>query len=391
MKTYKYRIYPTAKQATILRYQLGICRWVYNTMLATKRDAWDNMAKSLSKYDLINMLPTLKEEHVPWKEVHSQVVQEVVVRVSKAFDNFFRRVKDGEKPGYPRFKSYGQYRSITFPQYGNGVNLEPTSRKDAYLTASKVGRLYVKYHRPIQGDIKTVNLSCNRLGEWFVSFACDNVPAVVAPHPQADEVGIDVGLKTFAVFSDSAVIDNPRFFRKGEANLATVQRKLSATYERSGPQRAKNKANRTTRYTPELNRRKRAVQKVHKRIANQRANFVHQHTKGIVAFYGAIYVEELDIQQMVDNGRYNKSIYDAAWGLFRQVLAYKAASAGRRFRAVDPRGTTQRCSQCGVTVPKTIEIRRHDCHNCGLSIDRDLNAARNICALGWQCLEAQVL
>ena len=269
------------------------------------------------------------------------------------------------------------------------MTFEKDGRRGAYLEASKLGRIYFKYHRPIAGMIKTVTLRRTPLHEWYVCFSVE-VEARIAPEPKADEVGIDVGLTTFATFSDGTTIENPRFFRRDEESLVKTQRQLTREVERSkeNGSHERNRTEQTTHYTPAVNKRRKAVRKVHKRIAQRRENFVQQETRTIVDWYGAIYVERLNIDRMLKNHRLAKSIADAAWGMFLEILAYKAAEAGRRFKRVPPEGTTQRCSgpDCGMVVPKDLAMRIHSCPHCHLVLDRDVNAARSICALGRQCL-----
>jgi putative transposase len=387
-KAFKYRLFPTAAQARRLRETLELCRWVYNETLATRKHAWEEQRVSLGWYDTKAMLPAWKDVKPELRRVHSQVLQDVTNRVNRAFEGFFARVEAGaEMAGFPRFKGYGRYDSFTFPQYGNGVELEHTGRRDAYLTASKIGRIYLKYHRPIQGTIKTVTVRRTPLNEWFVCFSVESA-ARRAPEPAVEEVGIDVGLTHFATLSDGSTIANPRFFRSDEESLGKVQRHVARELERAkqNGRRARNQRERTRRHTPYLNKRGKAVRKVHKRIGNRRENFVHQETRKLVDRFGALYVEDLNISGMLKNGRLAKSIADAAWGMFVQILAYKAAEAGRQFRMVPARGTSQRCSGCGETVPKDLTVRVHQCPHCSLILDRDHNAALNICALGRQCL-----
>jgi putative transposase len=387
-KTFKYRLFPTATQERRLRETLELCRWVYNETLATRKQAWEDQRVSLDWYDTKAMLPAWKAAKPELRTVHSQVLQDVTCRVNRAFDAYFARVTAGaDKAGFPRFKGYGRYDSLTFPQYGNGVTIEQTERRDAYLSVSKIGQIYLKYHRPIQGRIKTVTICRTKLNEWFVCFSVDGLSRP-APEPEAEAVGIDVGLTTFATLSNGSTIPNPRFFRSDEEALGKVQRHFSRELERSKQHggRARNERERTRRHTPYVNKRVKAVRKVHKRISNRRENFVHQETRKLVDRFGALYVEELHISGMLQNKRLAKSIADAAWGMFVQILAYKAAEAGRRFRMVPARGTSQRCSGCGVTVPKDLGVRVHVCPQCHLVLDRDHNAALNICALGRQCL-----
>jgi putative transposase len=364
-KAFKYRLSLTKGQQRVLEQQLETCRWVYNQVLATCKQAWQQRQESLQLYDTIKMLPVWKAAHPDLKRVYSQVLQNIHVRVDLAFKAFFRRVKTGENPGYPRFKQFGRYDSITYPQYGNGVRLNGSA-----LTLSKIGSVKVILHRPIEGQIKTVTLRRSSTGKWFVSFSVIISPQPLAPDRSA--VGVDLGLTSFATLSNGEKIANPRFFRTEEHELAKVQRKLSKA-EKGSLDRAK---------------RRKVVARVHERIANKRANFAHQESRKLLNRFGTLVFEDLNAQGMLKNHCLAKSIADAAWNQFVRYATSKAEEAGRRVVLIDPRNTSKRCSQCQQLVAKDLSVRVHSCPVCGLVIDRDENAAINILALGLQCLGA---
>jgi putative transposase len=364
-KAFKYRISLTKGQQRVLEQQLETCRWVYNETLATRKQAWEQHQESLRLYDTIKMLPIWKAARPDLNRVHSQVLQNIHVRVDLAFKAFFRRVKAGEDPGYPRFKQFGRYDSITYPQYGNGVRLEGSR-----LLLSKIGSVKVNLHRPIEGQIKTVTLRRSSIGKWFVSFSVVTDKQQLPPSDSA--VGLDVGLESFATLSNGQKIASPRFFRQDEKALAKAQRKLSKT-EKSTPERVK---------------RRKVVSRVHERIANRRSNIAHQESRKLVNRFGVIAFEDLNITGMLKNHCLAKSIADAAWYQLVQYTMSKAEEAGRRVVLVDPRNTSQGCSRCGQKVQKDLSVRVHSCPICGLIIDRDENAAINILALGLQCLGA---
>ncbi|GIW16804.1 MAG: transposase [Tepidiforma sp.] len=364
-KAYKYRLYPTKGQIRILNRMLEATRWVYNEALATRKRAWEERHESLGLYDTHSLLPRWKAERPSLKIVHSQVLQNACVRVDLAFKAFFRRVKAGEEPGYPRFKGPGRYDSLTYPQYGNGVRLE-----GRHLILSKLGSIKVVLHRPIEGTIKTVTIRRASTGKWY---ACFSVEVEPSPQPVPDAaVGIDVGLESFATLSNGEKIANPRFFRREEKALAKAQRRL-ARAEKGTPERAK---------------RRKVVARIHERIANRRRDFAHQHSRTLVNRFGIIAFEDLNVQGMLENRCLAKSIADAAWKQFVQYTMSKAAEAGRRVVLVDPRNTSQRCSRCGQLVQKDVSVRVHSCPVCGLVLDRDENAAINILRLGRQSLGA---
>src|SRR6266540_1967294 len=206
-KTYKYRIYLQGGQRRILNTMLEECRWVYNQTLEAREFAYEHSIKC-ELYETQAMLPGWKETRPSLKLVHSQVLQNVQLRVDLAFQAFFRRVKAGEEEvGYPRFKGFGRYDSITYPQYGNGVEIRGND-----LVVSKIGRVQVVWHRPTYGAIKTVTLRRSRTGKWYVSFSCEVEPKRLLPTEHV--VGVDVGLLSFATLSNGEQIENPRFYSR---------------------------------------------------------------------------------------------------------------------------------------------------------------------------------
>lgn len=335
------------------------CRWVFNQTLALRKDAWEQRQESISLYQSNTLLPKWKQERPSLTMVYSQVLQDVQERVDLAFQAFFRRVKAGEKPGYPRFRDRGRYDSLTYPQFG--FSLEDNSVKVA-----KVGIIKAIIHRPLEGKPKTLTLRRHSTGKWYVCFSCEIEPV---PLPQSEKaVGIDVGLESFATLSTGDKIANPRFFRTDEKELAKAQRKLS----------------KAEKGTPERTRRRKVVSHVHERIANRRKDFAHKLSRSLVNEYGIIAFEKLNSKAMMGNHCLAKSIGDAAWYQFVSFTAYKAEWAGRSVVLVDPRNTSKRCSRCGSLVDKDLSCRIHSCPICGLILDRDLNASVNILALGLQ-------
>jgi putative transposase len=361
-KAFKYRIYLTNAQRRILEQQLEACRWLYNQTLAERKRAYLERGEALRLYDTQALLPGWKVDHPQLKLVHSQVLQNVQVRVDLAFKAFFRRVREGvQDAGFPRFKGFGRYDSITYPQYENGVRLDGN-----LLIISKIGAVHVVLHRPLSGRPKTVTLSRSRSGKWYACFSVETEPTILPESPAA--AGIDVGLSCFATLSTGEKIANPRFFRQDEKALAKAQQKLSK--EAKG--------------TPERAECRKVVARVHERIAFRRSDFAHQESRKLVNRFGFLAVEKLNIEGMLKNHQLAKSIADAAWNQFALVLMSKAEDAGRQAVRVNPRNTSKRCSRCGTIVEKDLSVRVHDCQVCGLVIDRDENAAINILALGLQ-------
>ncbi len=360
----EYRLKPTKKQAHLLQSQLEECRCLYNHFLAERQRGWEERQESLTYDGQKATLPQLKAYCPELSTVHSHVLQDVAMRIDLAFKAYFRRGKarDG-KPGYPRFRGHGRYDSMTFPQYGNGCKLV-----DGVPKLSKVGALRVVQHRPLEGTPKTCTIRRSSTGKWYVTIICD-----VEAHPlpvTGETVGIDVGLISFATLSTGESTACPKFLRTDEKDLKRTQRKLSAA----------------TRGTPERRKRRKVVARVYERISNRRTNFTHQESRRLVNRFDVIAVEDLSVHWMVHNHCLAKSIHEAAWSQFATFLSYKAAWAGRAFVAVNPAYTSQDCSGCGHRQKKTLAERVHRCVCCGLTLDRDHNAAFNIKRRGLQSL-----
>lgn len=364
--TFKYRLYPTRAQRSSMQKALGACRWVYNKTLEVRKTAWEQEQRSVSRYDTIKMLPDLKKEHSFLDNAHSQSLQEVCNRVDLAFQAFFRRIKSGEKPGYPRFRGCNRYSSFTYPQ--SGFKFMP----DGCLRLAKIGSVKIKLHRPILGQIKTLTIRRNALGHWYACFSCVIEAKPLPPSPNT--VGVDVGIAHFATLSTGEQIPNPCFFRKDEKALGKAQRQFS----------------KYAKGTPERNKYRQVVRHIHNRIANRRTDFAHKLSRRLVNEFQIIVLEDLNIQDMQRDNfpGMNKSIADAAWYQFRQYTAYKAEDAGRSCIVIDPRNTSQICSSCGQIVRKDLSERVHKCSRCGLVMDRDLNASLNILARGLACVQA---
>jgi putative transposase len=365
IRAYKYRLYPTAAQRSALLRALDACRWVYNTTLEVRRDAWEINGENLTRFDTIKLIPDWKTEQPFLNNAFSQSLQDACKRVDLAFRAFFRRVKAGETLGYPRFKGRHWYDSITYPQYGNGVKLDGDR-----LFLSKIGYVRVKLHLPVDSTIKTVTIRRDAIGNWYACLSCE---VEAEPLPVIDNVvGIDLGLKTFAMLSDGGKINRQRWMKQDAADIARLQRQKER-YAKGSPERRKVI---------------RALNHAYQRATNRRTNFAHQVSRQLVDTYQVMVFEDLDIADMQSDGKrvINRNIADVAWGQFVQFATYKAESAGRVVLRVNPRGTTQMCSGCGAIVPKDLSVRIHDCPHCGLRIDRDLNAALNILARGLASL-----
>ena len=356
-KTYTYRLEPTPEQERVLETVLWRCRALYNAALEQRKTWWERgQGIGASYYQQKAELPQLKAGCPEYGEVHAHVLQDVILRLDRAFQAFFRRVKAGEKtPGYPRFRGAGRYDSFTFPEYGNGAVLD-----GSVLSLSKIGRIHIRLHRPLEGTPKTVTIRREADG-WYAGISCAEVPTQPLG-ATGQETGIDVGLKVFLVTAQGVVFENPRHYRRAERWLKTAQRRVSRRKKGS-------------------NRRSKAVTllaKAHQDVQRQRRDFHHKTALALVAHNDTIYLEDLRVANLVRNHRLAKSISDAGWAQFRAILEAKAAWAGRRVVAVPPAYTSQDCSGCGARVLKSLSVRTHVCPECGLVLDRDENAARNI-------------
>ncbi len=377
-KSYKYKLCPTPEQRAKLDWMLARCCELYNAALAERKEAWHMQQISITYYEQKRELPAVKDLRPEYRDIHAHVLQDVIKRVDLTFQAFFRRVKAGQKAGYPRFHGRNRYHSLTYAEYGNGVTLE-----GGLLFLSKIGRVLIRLHRPLEGTPKTVTISREPDG-WYACFSCAEVP--IQPLPlTGQETGIDVGIKSFLSLADGTFIENPRHYRKAEQALKRAQRRVSRRKKGS-------------------NRRRKAVRllaKRHQKVRRQRLDFHHRTALSLVRQYDAIYFEAIQTKNLGarpkpkpdGNGVYlpngasrkaglNKSISDVGWSQFLTILSCKAVYAGKRAEAVPPAYTTQECSGCGERVPKSLSVRTHVCSSCGLVLDRDTNAALNILRAG---------
>ncbi len=367
MKSYKFRINPTPKQEKILYNTLFSCFKLYNTALEHRREAYRISKKSISWYEQNHQLLELKEAFSEYSNIHSQVLQNVLQRVDFAFKGFFRRVKiSKEKCGFPRYKSFDRYDSFCFSQSGFSVT-------DKRIKLSKIGFVKVKFHRQIPGGSKIKTCTIKREGKkWYVVFVCQTHEPDVIKKVVSNAIGIDLGLTNFAVLSNGTEIANPKYLKQSEEKLKTIQSKYSKGKSKNA---------------------KRQLSNLHHKIANQRKDFQHKLSYNLVNTYDLIAYEDLKVKQMIEDNKYNlqKHISDASWGKFIFMLKYKAESAGTYCIAVNPKGTTQKCSKCGTIVPKSLYVRLHNCTNCGFVADRDVNAALNIHRLGISLVDNHIL
>jgi len=377
-KTYQEKLRPTPTQERELERVLWCCRTLYNAALEHRITAWTRCHVSLTRYQQEAELKAIREAMPEYAAIHSHVLQDVLARLDKTYQAFFRRVQAGERAGFPRFRGRERYHSFTSKEYGNGARLD-----NGCLVLSKIGRIAVRWSRPVQGTIKTVTVSREADG-WYVCCSCAEVPTQPLPLT-GRETGIDVGLKVFLITADGQSVANPRHYRRAERARKKAQQRVSRRKQGS-------------------HRRRKAVRvlaRTHQHVRRQRADFHHKTALALVRAYDTIYVEAIQPANLSrrptpkqdEDGTYlhngasqkaglNTSMHDAGWGHFLSILACKAACAGKRVEAVNPAYTTQDCSGCGERVYKGLSVRTHVCTNCGLILDRDENAAKNIQWLG---------
>lgn len=384
-KSSKYRIYPTKSQITNMENQFSMCRHLYNWSLAERKESYDYDRSSISYNQQQNQLPLLKKERPWYKGVYSQVLQDVLKRLDKGYKAFFRRVKTGDNPGFPKFKKHGQWNSLTYPQYSKspGSNIQ----------VPKVGTVKLVYHRAIPDNAKIKTLTITKDGgKWFACFSFELLLEIEPKQNVLPSIGIDLGLKDFLYTSDGASVPVPKYLRAKEKQLKRLQRRLSKAAKRS------------KKYYKILL----AIQKCHYRIRCRRSDFLHKTANNLLATSDAVFHEDLNIKNMIrkpepkqnEDGTYiqngasakaglNKSIADAGWGQFLSILTYKAVETGKILLAVPPHYTSQICSACGNMVKKSLSVRTHRC-GCGFVANRDHNAALNILRIGMDTLQTSV-
>jgi len=360
MKTaYKFRMCPNKQQEAMLDVTLETCRHLYNTALADRKHSYELEGISRSYEDQAAILTLEKKDNPYLRPMYAHCLQDVLRRLDKSFKAFFRRVKAGDNPGYPRFKGRGWYKSFTYPDAGTGYKIEGSK-----LTLSKIGSIRIFKHREVEGKLKTCTVKKDPLGHWYATLVSEveDVPRV---EPNI-ALGVDVGLRSLVALSSGDTIEYPRYYVQSQAKLAVAQRNLS--------RKKKGSANRR--------KAKLKVAKISQRIQYLRDEFLHQVSRKLVDSADLIVFENLNIQGMLKNHHLAKHIQDHAWGKLIQFTQRKAAKAGKIVELVDARYTSQKCSQCGIMVPKTLAVRVHQCPNCGLKMDRDTNASLNIITLG---------
>ncbi len=344
MKTYKFRLYPTRMQNTEMQKHLWISKELWNKLLEKTIKRYDKEKKFYSKSELQLM--------VKKTGLYSQTAQGIAHRLHRALQAKVKAKKEGKKWGFPRFKNFDRMKTLLYPQSGFSL--------DKKLKVTPFGEINIKKHREMKGTVNTLTLKREASGKWFAVFCVEQEPEQPKIN-NGGQIGIDLGLMTFATLSNGEKIKNPHHLKTHEGRVAFYQRELSKKKKGS------------------MNRKKakRKVAFIHEKIANTRLDFLHKTANRLFSNYSLIAMEKLASQEMAMQG-HGKSINDAGWNMFTNVLCYKAGNAGSKVVFVNPKNTSKECSNCGRLVNKTLWDRQHNCPSCGLSIDRDINAAINI-------------
>jgi putative transposase len=372
-RSFKYRIYPNSQQIEILEKNLNFCSFLYNNALEESISYYKHFGKTRSYSQQCAQLPEIKELFAEQTiSIYSQTLQQVLKKRETAFKNFFRRVKSKSgKAGFPRFQSRDRSNSLIFPQaqmiekHWGGVKLLENKKLQIFGIP---GELKVKWHRPFQGRCKTVSIK-RQAGEFYLILSCDNVPEEHLAST-GKSIAIDLGLTNFITTDDGTSFHHPKPYKTSKEKLAYAQRKLSLKQKGS-----KNRI-----------KAKKQVAKCHEHVANVRKDFQHKLALKLIRENDEIILEDLNVKSMLEAGSFeinNLNISDASWGGFVQILSDKAEKAGRKITKVNPRNTSKTCSRC-LKIKESLKLsdRTFDCQSCGLSIDRDHNAALNIRRLG---------
>ncbi len=363
-RAFKYRLYPTKEQEDLLNKYLEEARQLYNSLLEASIKAYKEEKKRILGYDL-NELALKMRKQKNLTHVSAQSVQDIAARISKAFKQFFRKVKEGKHGkavGYPRFKALGRYKSITYTQHGFKI------LDDNLLSISHVGILKIKYLKDITGKIKTLTIKKEPTGNWYAVIIADGQFRNENHVCESDKaVGIDVGLTSLIATSYGELIENPKILKNSEKIIRIRNKQLS--------KKKKGSKNR--------NKARIRLAKAYNKVKKQRETFLHGLTNKMIKNYRIIVIEKLNIKGMVKNHHLAKSILDASWNELARQLGYKAEEAGSVVLQVDPRNTSKECSNCGyINNDLTLKDRVSKCPSCGIEMNRDVNAAKNILRLG---------
>jgi putative transposase len=360
--SYKYRAYPNDITETRLYDTLDTCRWLYNKLLEECNVERANGISPTMRGSQARIV-TLKKENPRLNEVYSKTLQMVNYTLWSNIRALSQLKKRGRTIGKLRFKSAFRYRTLNYNQSGFKID-----REHSTITFSKIGTIPLDMYRPYSGTVKGVLITRSN-DTWYVIIQAEQQPS--ESNRDDHSVGIDVGLNSFAVDSEGMVIENPRFYERSLKVIKKLQRSVS----------------RKRRFSQNWKKAKNKLTKVYEHVTNQKKDFLHKLSRYYVDTYSTICVEDLDIKGLKEKGNsigLHRSIHDASWGRFYSYLSYKAESAGTNLVKVDPRNTSQMCSNCGSIVKKTLSERVHECPYCGFVADRDYNAAVNIYRVGME-------
>jgi putative transposase len=374
-RTFRYPLHPTPSQEIVLLDVMEHLRLLYNAALQERRGAWKMHRVSISRIDQTKSLTEIRRSDKGYAACSVEIQRSALRRVDLAFASFFRRCAEGEKPGYPRFKKHGRYKSFSYPCGKTTVSGEGRS---ARLHIPNFGTVRLNLYRPLKGEPVDVRVKLDPTGKWYAYIVCDlgaaPVPEDVATLTADDVIGVDMGLITVAAFSDGSMLPNPKHDAKAAQNIARLQRNLQR----------KKKGSNSRRRTRKL------LAKGYAYAKDQKLDCYRKHAKHLVTNHKIIAFEDLNITGMVQ-GPLGKHINQASWRLFRQLVTCKAEEAGKRVVGVRAAYTSQECSGCSELVPKPLEQRWHDCPHCNTSLDRDVNAAKIVKARGMRTLGMSVV
>ena len=379
VRNYEFRLYPTKSQELDLKKQLSECCSLYNAALQNRKEHYEKTGETIKKYDQTYQLKEILGEGLSEIKGFS-TAWHVLDRLDKAFSSFFRRIKKGEIPGFPRFKSWKRFNSFDW-QVSNSNPLKRVNSKFGKFSIPSLGKFKIRLHRDVKGTIKHGQVKY-KAGRWYVVISAEYMADMTGIEPKKESVGLDAGVVSFARLSTGENFENPKFYKNAKKKLRVAARSVARKIKGSnGREKAKI-----------LFARASAL------VANQRKDFHHKLSYKLSSSYGLIAVEDLQISNMTKAARknedgirvgksqksgLNKSISDAGWGNFLNMISYKAEEAGGKMVRVNPRGTSQKCSSCNHTDKDNRQTQaKFECVSCGHIANADVNAAINILGAG---------